>query len=135
MPLTYLSHSLTLSTYIPPLSPPLSVPKPDVVVSVSPTGPLYAGTSVILTCTVTLDPAVNNNENINVEWNCPEDSACDEQGPISISVLGGFRTFNISPLTPLTQNSTYTCTGTVTGGSEVQPAINSTTYTINVTGK
>ena len=71
MPLTYLSHSLILSTYITPLSlPPLSVPKPDIVVSVSPTGPLYAGTSIILTCTVTLDPAVNNNENIDVEWSC-----------------------------------------------------------------
>ena len=46
------------------LSLPLtrSVPKPDVVINISPTGPLYAGTSLTLTCIMILDPAVNNNE-------------------------------------------------------------------------
>ena len=129
IPLTSLPLS-SLSTYIP--LPPLSVPKPDIVVSVSPTGPLYAGTSVILTCTVTLDPAVNNNENIDFVWSCSEDIAGDEQGPISTSAMGEF---NISPVAVQDNGTMFTCTGTVTGVSNVQPAINSTIYNIIVTGK
>ena len=34
--------------------------------------PLYAGTSLTLTCTVTLDPNVNNNESVMTEWSGPQ---------------------------------------------------------------
>ena len=81
---------------------------------------------------MTLDPAVNNNEYINIEWSCPVDIACDDQGPIITSAMEGSRSLNISPLA---DNGTYTCTGTVSGGSNVQPAINSAIYNITVTGK
>ena len=81
---------------------------------------------------MTLDPAVNNNENINIEWSCLEDSACDEQERILTSAMGEF---NISPLAVQDNGAMFTCTGTVTGVSNVQPAINSTIYNIIVTGK
>ena len=81
---------------------------------------------------MTLDPAVNNNENIDIEWSCSEDIACDEQGPILTSAMGKF---NISPLAVKDNGTMFTCTGTVNGGSNVQPAINSTIYNIIVTGK
>ena len=105
------------------------------VISVSPTGPLYAGTSVILTCTVTLDPAVNNNENIDIEWSCPKNIACDEQERILTSAMGEFRTLKISPVAVQDNVAMLTCTGRVTGVSNVQPASNSTIYSITVTGK
>ena len=38
------------------------------MVSVSPTGSLYAGTSLNLTCNVTLNPNVNNDESVSIEW-------------------------------------------------------------------
>ena len=106
IPLTSLSHSPTISLSL--LLLPLSVPKPDIVVSVSPTGPLYAGTSIILTCSVTLDPAVNNNENIDIVWNCPENIACDEQERILTSAMGEF---NISPVA-VQDNGTLLTMGT-----------------------
>ena len=38
------------------------VPPPDVTVTLNSTPPLYAGTGLTLTCTVTLDPNVDNGE-------------------------------------------------------------------------
>ena len=38
------------------------------VVSVNRTGPLYVGTGITLTCTVTLDMSVNNNETVTIQW-------------------------------------------------------------------
>ena len=84
---------------------------------------------------MTLDPAVNNNENIDIVWSCSEDIACDEQGPISTSDMGEFKTLKISPVAVQDNGTMFTCTGTVTGVSNVQPAINSTIYNIIVTGK
>ena len=42
-------------SFPPSLPLSLSVPDPDVVINISPTGSLYAGTSLTLTCTMTLD--------------------------------------------------------------------------------
>ena len=81
---------------------------------------------------MTLDPAVNNNENISIVWSCSDDSACDEQERILTSAMGEF---TISPLAIQDNGTMFTCTGTVTGVSNVQPAINSTIYNIIVTGK
>ena len=75
---------------------------------------------------------MNNNENIDVEWSCSEDIACDEQERILTSAMGEF---NISPLAVQDNGTMFTCTGTVTGVSTVQPAIKSITYNIIVTGK
>ena len=73
---------------------------------------------------------MNNNESINIEWNCPE-GACDEEGPILASPMELSRTIDISLLA---NNGTYTCTGTVTGGSNVQPVMNITNYNVTMTG-
>ena len=96
----------------------LSVPQPDVVINVNPTGQLYyTGTSLTLTCTVSLDPSLNNNENGNIEWSglqsIPEDR-------YSVSdVVRGFgcnyiATLKISPLVVLDSEVTIACTGTLT---------------------
>ena len=46
------------------------VPAPDVVVT-APTTSLYIGSSLTLTCTVTLDPSVDNNETVSTLWSGP----------------------------------------------------------------
>ena len=51
----------------------ITVPAPDVVVTATYTTPLYAGSSLTLTCNVTLDPNVDNNETVRLttSWNGP----------------------------------------------------------------
>ena len=47
--------------------PPLVLP-PDVTVSLNVSGALFAGTGLTISCTVTLDASVNNNENVSTDW-------------------------------------------------------------------
>ena len=94
------------------------------MVSVSPTGSLYAGTSLTLTCIVTLDPNVNSNETVSIEWSCPEGGTFDDEG--TTSVMGGSVTLIISPLTDQDDDGLYTCTGTVTGGTSATASDNAT---------
>ena len=110
-----------------------SVPPPDVDVTVSHTAPLYAGTSLTLTCTVTLDPNVDNGENITTEW------SDISRGRYSVTAASGSGStytgsLTISPLADQ-DDGTYTCTGTVTGGTNVLQATASDAVTITVMGK
>ena len=106
-------------------------------VTLSRTAPLYAGTSLTLTCTVTLDPNVNNNEKIRTEWSGPHSIPWDRY-----SVTPAMResdssytgSLTISPLADQNDDDTYTCTVTVTGGTNVQPATANDDVTITVLG-
>ena len=101
----------------------------DVILSRS--APLYAGTSLTLTCTVTLDPNVNNNERVVTEWSGPQSIPGDRY-----SVTPAMResdssytgSLTISPLAD--QNDTYTCTVTVTGGTQSVTASDTVTITV-----
>ena len=105
-------------------------------VTLSRSAPLYAGTSLTLTCTVTLDPNVNNNERVVTEWSGPQSIPGDQY-----SVTPAMResdssytgSLNISPLADQNDDDTYTCTVTVTGGTQSVTA--SDDVTITVTGK
>ena len=110
-----------------------SVPQPDVDVTVSRTAPLYAGTSLALTCTVTLDPNVDNGENITTEWS---DISGGRYSVTAASGSGSTYTGNLT-ISPLADqdDGTYTCTGTVTGGTNVLQATASDDVTITVMGK
>ena len=105
-------------------------------VTVSHTAPLYVGTSLTLTCTVTLDPNVDNGENITTEWSGPKDISGGRYAVTAASGSGSTYTgsLTISPLADQ-DDGTYTCTGTVTGGTNVQQANASGDVTINVTGE
>ena len=46
----------------------ITVPAPDVVVTATNTTPLYVGSSLTLTCIVTLDPNVDNDETVTTSW-------------------------------------------------------------------
>ena len=80
---------------------------------------MYAGTDLTLTCTVTLDPNVNDNESVSIEW-----SGLQSIPETRYSVSGVMRgsdssytgTLIISPLADQ-DDGVYTCTGTVTGGT------------------
>ena len=114
--------------------PPLSVPDPDVVINISPTGSLYAGTSLTLTCTMTLDPAVNNNEYINIEWSGHQFISEDRYTVSDIMRGSGSNytaTLIISPLAIQDDDVMITCTGIVTGGTS---ATANDDVTINVMG-
>ena len=78
---------------------------------------------------MTLDPNVNNNETVSIEWSCPGGGACDDEG--TTSVTRGTSTLIISPLTDEDNDGLYTCTGIVTGGTSAT-AID--TITISVMG-
>ena len=120
----------------PPCTPPpsLSVPQPDVVINLSPTGSLYyAGTSLTLTCTMALDPAVNNNENINIEWSGLQ-SISEDRYTVSDIMRGSGSNYTatliISPLAVQDDDVMITCTATVTGGTSAA----NDDVTINVMG-
>ena len=105
-------------------------------VTVSRTVPLYAGTSLTLTCTVTLDPNVDNGERVMTEWSGPRDISGERYSVTAAS--GSESTYTgsltISPLADQ-DDGTYTCTGTVTGGINVQQATASDDVTITVMGE
>ena len=102
-------------------------------VTLSRTAPLYAGTSLTLTCTVTLDPNVDNGESVMTEWSGPRDISGERYAVTAASGSGSTYTgsLTISPLADQ-DDGTYICTGTVTGGTNVQQA---TAVTITVMGE
>ena len=112
------------------------VPSPGVTVTPNRTTTLYAGTGLTLTCTVTLNPNVDNGERVVTEWSGPRDISGDRYSVTGASGSDSTYTdsLTISPLADL-DDGTYTCTVTVTGGSNVQQVTASDDVTITVMGK
>ena len=105
-------------------------------VTLNHTAPLYAGTGLTLTCTVTLDPNVDNGERVMTEWSGLQDIPEERYSVTGASGSGSTYTdsLTISPLADQ-DNGTYTCTVIVTGGSNVQQATASDDVTIAVMGE
>ena len=104
-----------------------SVPSPGVAVSLDGSGPLYAGTGLSIMCTATLDPSVNNKEQVTIEWNVTSG------GRFSVSTtmgeLGDSYT-SILTISPLAEaDNGFTCTVTINGGTTVM-STNSTTIDV-----
>ena len=92
-----------------------------VVTAASYTTPLYAGSSLTLTCTVTLDPNVDNNENITASWSGPSDITGERFLVTAASGSCSTYTSNLTISSLADQDGgTYTCTGIVTGEYEQQ---------------
>ena len=108
----------------------ITVPAPDVVVTGTYTPPVYVGSSLTLTCTVTLDPNVDNNEIATISWDGPNNITGERYTNASGS--GGVYTSNLT-FTSLVHedNGTYTCTGIVTGKNEEQ-ATASANHTLSI---
>ena len=110
----------------------ITVPAPDLVVSATYTTPLYVGSSLTLTCTVTLDPNVDNSENVTASWSGPSDITGERF--LVTAASGSFSTYtSTSNLTIIAlaeqDDGTYTCTVLVTGENE-QHASTSDSHTI-----
>ena len=78
--------------------------------------PRYTGISLTLTCTVTLDPNVDNGERVVTEWSGLQDIPEERYSVTAASGSGSTYTgsLTISPLA-YQDTGTYTCTGTVSG--------------------
>ena len=118
------------------LSPITIVATPNVAVTLNYTPPLYTGIELTFTCTVTLDPNVDNDETVVTEWRGPRDISGDRYSLTNASGSGStyIGSLTISPLADL-DGGTYICTATVTGGSNVQLATGVDYVTINVISK
>ena len=108
------------------------VPPPVVDISFNRTGPLYAGTGISLTCTVTLDMSVNSNEVVTIEWSRIEEV---DENPLSNTMKLSDTKYSsnliISPLTTGHTGAT-TCTATVEGRSKNS---NSSGTMLNIEGE
>ena len=112
-----------------------SVPQPDVILILNQNTPLYAGSVLTLTCTVTLDPYVDKSENIIVviEWSGLRNISGDRYSITPAVNSNSIYTSNLTISHLETQDSgIYTCTVTVTGGQYVQPADVSHSISITV---
>ena len=100
----------------------ITVPAPDVVVTASYTTPLYAGSSLTLTCTVTLDPNVDSHETVTTSWSGPNHISGKRY--LVNNASNSNRTYASSlTINPIVQqdNGTYiVCTGIVRGENEKQ---------------
>ena len=105
-------------------------------VTLSHTGPLYAGTGLTLTCTVTLDSNVDSGESVQTSWSGLQDIPEQRYSVTGASGSGGSYTSSIT-ISPLADqdDGTYTCTVTVTGGSNILQATARDNITITVIGK
>ena len=113
----------------------LSVPIPDVVTTPSRTTPLYAGTSVTLTCIMTLHPNVDSGESVTVEWWIPSSLSRNQYSYTGLHTSGKLYTRNItiSPLL-IRHSGRYVCSVTVTGRN-VKQTTSTSTIDITVTSK
>ena len=108
----------------------ITVSAPDVVVTATNTTPLYVGSSVTLTCTVTLDPNVDNNETVTISWS--------GSNHIGVNAKHSDRTYSSSlTINPIVQqdNGTYIiCTGIVKG-KNAQQVTASDNHTLSINRK
>ena len=108
---------------------------PGVIVSLNRTGPLYVGTGLALTCSVTLDMSVNNNETVSIQW-----SGVEGMGEVfrnngtGLSDTQYTSNLIISPLTA-EHRGLINCTATVRGGSENQTVSNSSGVVLTIEGE
>ena len=107
-------------------------------VTLNNTAPLYAGTSLTLTCTVTLDPNVDSHVDVMTKWRSHRDIS-EKRYIITAAGITGRNSVYTGSLTisPLAEQDggTYTCTVTVTGGRYVQQATASDDYNITTIRK
>ena len=100
--------------------------------TVNNTNTLYAGTGLTLTCIVTLDSSVDNNEHVRIDWSRMPEERFTVTPVMRVSDSSSYTaSLTISPLADH-DDGTYTCIVTVTGGTT---ATASDSVTITVMGE
>ena len=108
------------------------MPQTSVVVSYNQNGPLFAGTTLTLTCTLSTNYGVNNDEAVSTHWDHILPAERYSVTPAMRGSDGSYTgTLTIFPLAE-GDDGTLSCTGTVTGGTERQS--DTDTADINITG-
>ena len=107
------------------------VPPPDVEIKPLRAEPLYAGTSLTLSCKVTLETSVNNNERVIFKWSIAPGGRFSQSETLRVSNNTYQRNLTIDPLA--IEDSTFPCTGTIIGGSDSATSTNN--ILIQVTGE
>ena len=116
------------------LFPLLSVPKPVVVTTTNRTGPLYAGTGLTLTCTMTLHSNVDSGVDVSMVWIGPSTTRdLNLLNSIHISGRSYIGNLTISPLV-ITDSGRYLCSVSITRSSSNQ-AVNYSTINIAIVCK
>ena len=102
-------------------------------ITISRTAPLYAGSNLTLTCTVT---NVHNSERVVIEWSGPRNVSGERYLITPTSVSGANYTSSLTITSLADQDDgTYTCTVTVTGTSNTYQATASDDAEIIVMGE
>ena len=116
-----------------------AVLQPDVNIAINQNPPLYTGSILTLTCTVTLGPYVDKSGNITVaiEWSGQRNISSNRYSIITPAVnSSSIYTSNLTISHIETQDSgIYTCTARVTGSDYVQQASASDIVSITVDEK
>ena len=92
------------------------VPPPDVEIISLRAEPLYAGTSLTLSCNVTLETSVNNNERVIIKWSIEHGGRFSQSETLRVSNNTYQRNLTIDPLA--IEDGTFSCMGTIIGGSD-----------------
>ena len=106
-------------------------------ISLNRSGPLYAGTGLSIMCTATLDPSVNNDENVFIKWSGQERIPSTRFSISSTTNHPCDRYSSVLTISPLAvqDNGPFTCTWTVTGLDQSQSATNTSSTNVNVIGE
>ena len=104
------------------------------VVSYNQTGPLFAGYTLTLTCTLSTNYGIDNDERVSTNWSGLDHILPAERYSVTPAMRGSdgsyTGTLTISALAE-GDDGTLSCTGTVTGGTESQS--DTDTAVINIT--
>ena len=116
-----------------------SVPAPAVSVNLNTDGDdsIYQGTELVITCTVTVDSAVNTMIDVNITWTSePADGQYITISDTLSSDMGYISTVTIRPV-DTTDSASYTCTASINSIIDTDNIIssNETSDTVNVTVK
>ena len=112
-----------------------TVPVPDVLTTQSRTTPLYAGTSVTLTCTMTLHPNVDSGESVQMAWVVPSSLSRNQYSDTGLRISGNIYTRNITVHPLLIRHSgRYVCLVIITARN-VNQATSTSAIDITVMSK
>ena len=99
------------------------------------TGSVYAGTGISISCTVTVDHGVNNNETVYIRWGGIEQVQHQLITNITRTSDRNYTNYLIISPMAIADSGTFSCTGMVIGQADNQSATHSNDITVKVKGK
>ena len=113
------------------------MPPPTVDINPSRTDILYAGTSLTLICTASLDHSIDTLPYVFITWTGPQ-SIPGEWNTVTGTTRSGLTyssSLSLAPLAEGRDEGTYSCNANVPGSSYIPEATASDSITVDVTSK